>query len=80
MEDQASMNDQQQRRYLEIELVKAKAEAAALRKQLHLNSRHAKRIDRAYEDALLLAAWRAAGIFPSRQHAKKHGMPRAFCA
>src|SRR5215212_1394846 len=67
------MNTQQQLRYLQVELAKAKAEAAHLRKQLNVSNRHAKRIDKAYEDALLLATWRSTGIIPSRTFARKQG-------
>jgi hypothetical protein len=63
-----------QLRSLQVELAKAKAEAAYLRKQLKVTNRHAKRIDKAYEDALLLASWRAVGIVPSRSYAKRFGM------
>ena len=59
---------------LEIELLKAKREAAKLRKALSINSRTHKRIEKAYEDALLLAAWRAAGIIPSRRYAGEYEM------
>jgi hypothetical protein len=38
------------------------------------NSKHAKRINRAYEDALLFAMWRVSGIMPSRDYAKKQGI------
>lgn len=62
-----------QTRYLRIELAKAQAEAAQLRKQLHLSNRHAKRIDQAYEDALSMASWYAVGIIPSRAYAKRFG-------
>lgn len=61
-------------RYLKVELAKAKAEAAYLRKKLQVSNRHAKRIDRAYEDALLLAAWHVSGILPSRSYAKRYGL------
>lgn len=56
-------------RILEIELAKAKAENTQLRKRLGENSRHNKRIEKAYEDALLMATWRSAGIKPSRRFA-----------
>jgi hypothetical protein len=59
---------------LEVELLKAKREAAKLRKALSINSRTHKRIEKAYEDALLLAAWRAAGIIPSRRYAGEYEM------
>lgn len=60
-------------RYLRIELAKAQAEAAQLRKKLNLSNRHGKRVDKAYEDALLLATWYAAGIIPTRAYAKRFG-------
>jgi hypothetical protein len=65
------LTPEQEIRYLEIELAKARAEATKLRKALKENGRHARRIDRAYEDALLLAGWRAAGIIPSRRYANR---------
>lgn len=68
------MTPQQQLRYLELENTKLRAEAAQLRKKLGENSRHAKRIDRAYNDALLMAMWRAGGIIPSRDYTKLQGM------
>jgi hypothetical protein len=55
--------------YLEVELTKAKAEATKLRKALQENGRHARIIDRAYEDALLMVFWRSIGIRPSRRFA-----------
>lgn len=68
------MNTDQQLRYLELENAKLRAEAAQLRKKLGENSRHAKRINRAYEDALLFAMWRVSGIMPSRDYAKEQGI------
>src|SRR5205085_10100131 len=68
------MNTQQQLRYLQVELAKAKAEAAHLRKQFQVSNRHTKRIDQAYEDALLLATWHAVGVPPSRSYAKRYGV------
>jgi hypothetical protein len=64
----------QQVRYLEIDLLKARQENTALRKALHQNSRHVRRVEKAYEDALLLAAWRSSGIIPSRRYAKQYGL------
>jgi hypothetical protein len=64
------LTPEQQIGYLEVELAKAKAEATRLRKALGENGRHSRRIQRAYEDALLLAGWRVAGIIPSRRYAK----------
>jgi len=68
------MNDQQQIRYLELENTKLRAEAAQLRKKIGENSRHARRVNRAYQDALLMAMWKAAGIHGSRDYAKLQGM------
>jgi hypothetical protein len=68
------MNAEQQVKYLALELAKSKAETAKLRKKLQMNNRHARRINKAYEDALLLAIWRASGIPPSRNFAKRHGI------
>jgi hypothetical protein len=67
--DSQKLTLEQQLGYLQIELSKARKEAARLRKALGENSRHARIIDRAYEDALLLAFWRSIGIRPSRRFA-----------
>lgn len=66
------MNTDTQVRILEIELAKARAEATALRKALGENSRHKKRIEKAYEDAMLMAFWRSVGIKPSRRFAARY--------
>ena len=66
------MTPEQQIRYLELENAQIKRDAAALRKRLGENSRHARRVERAYRDALLLATWRAAHIPPSRSYARHH--------
>ena len=68
------MNAEQQVRYLQIELEKARAEATRLRKALGENSKHARRVDKAYEDALLLATFYVAGILPSRRFARIQGI------
>jgi hypothetical protein len=68
------MNAEQQVRYLQIELEKARQEASRLRKALGENGKHARRIDKAYEDALLLATFYAAGIIPSRRYARLKGL------
>jgi len=68
------MNTEQRIQYLEIELTKARREAANLRKKLGIRNKHYRRIDQAYEDALLLATWKAAGIHPSREYAKRFGI------
>lgn len=49
-------------------------ENTQLRKRLGERGRHAGRVRRAYSDALLLAQWRAVGIMPSREFARRHGM------
>jgi len=68
------MNTEQQLRYLELENTKLRAEAAQLRKKIGENSRHTRRVNRAYDDALLMAMWRAGGIIPSRNYTKLQGM------
>lgn len=68
------MNAKQQVKYLELQLAKSRAEAAQLRKKIGENSRHVRRIQRAYEDALLFSMWRVAGITPSRDYAKIQGI------
>jgi hypothetical protein len=68
------LTPEQQIGYLQIELAKAKQEATRLRKALHENNKHARRVDRAYEDALLLASWRVAGIIPSRRYARLYNI------
>lgn len=66
------MNDSQLTRYQEQEIKELKAENTALRKKLKETNRHARRVARAYQDALLLATWRAAHIPPSRSYAAHH--------
>lgn len=66
------MNETQLTRYQAQEIRELKAENTALRKKLGETNRHARRVARAYQDALLLATWRAAHIFPSRSHAAHH--------
>lgn len=68
------MNAEQHIKYLKLELAKTRAEAAQLRKKVGENSRHARRIQKAYDDALLLAMWRVSGIIPSRSYTKQQGM------
>lgn len=68
------MNAEQHIKYLELELAKSRAEAAQLRKKIGEKSRHARRIQKAYEDALLLAMWWVSGIIPSRSYTKRQGM------
>ena len=68
------MNDSQLARYRDQEIRELRAENTALRKKLGETNRHARRVARAYQDALLLATWRAAHIFPSRSYAAHHRM------
>jgi len=66
------MNVNQELEYLKLENQKLKAERARMAKALQENSCHGRRVQRAYEDALLLAMWRSTGIIPSRRYAKLH--------
>ena len=68
------MTPEQRIRYLEIENEQIRRDAAALRKKLAETSGHARRVERAYQDGLLLATWCAGGITPSRRFANRHGM------
>jgi hypothetical protein len=65
---------EQKFKYLEVDMLKLREENTRLRKTLRENGRHARRVERAYQDALLLATWRAAGIIPSRRYAKRFEM------
>jgi hypothetical protein len=56
------MRTEQELRLLKIELEKAKQENSRLRKSLSENGRHARRVQNAYEDALLLATAYSAGM------------------
>ena len=49
------MNEIQANTYLQLEIAELKAENTRLRKKLKENSRHARRVEKAYQDALLLA-------------------------
>jgi hypothetical protein len=68
------MNTEQELRLLKIELEKTRAEANQLRKRLGENNRHKRRIDRAYDDALLMVFWWSVGIRPSRRFAALYGI------
>lgn len=61
-------------KHLEIELLRLRAENAELRKALRINGRHARRMQRAYDCALLLATWHVAYLPTSRDFAKAQGM------
>lgn len=60
--------------YLLHELEQLQQENAKLSKALGEATYHSRRVQLAYEDALLLAQWRSAGIIPSRRYAKYHKM------
>jgi hypothetical protein len=66
------MDLRQENEYLKLEVQKLKAERARMAKALQETSRHGRRIQRAYEDALLLAMWHCSGIIPSRRYARLH--------
>lgn len=66
------MNELQLTRYKDQEIKELKAENAQLRKRLGESNRHARRVERAYRDALLLAEWRSVAVFPSRRYAAYH--------
>jgi len=66
------MNLSQEVEYLKLEIQKLKADRARMTKALQENSCHGRRVQRAYEDALLLAMWRSSGIIPSRRYARLH--------
>lgn len=58
---------------VKLELQRAYAELATLRAKLRINSAHAKRIDRAYHDALLLTQFHVGFLETSREAAKAQG-------
>lgn len=66
------MNDVQLLRYKDQEVRELRAEVARLRKRVGETGRHARRVEQAYKDAVLLASWRAVHIFPSRSYAAYH--------
>lgn len=62
--------------YLLVELKRLQAENRRLRAALKENGRHARRIQRAHDAALLLAQWHLAYLPTSRHFAMSHGMPQ----
>jgi hypothetical protein len=64
-----AMND----KHLEIELRRLQSENAKLRAALKQNGRHARRIMRAHDVALLLAHWHIAYLPTTRDFAMAHG-------
>lgn len=67
------MNQDQELRYTKLQLRAAQQENARLRKKLQETCRHGRRVEQAYQDALLLAEWRMSHIIPSRDYAKFKG-------
>jgi len=60
--------------HLEIEVARLQAENRKLRAALKVNGRHSRRIQRAYDCALLLATWHVAYLPTSREFAAQNGM------
>jgi hypothetical protein len=60
--------------HLLVELRRLQTENRKLRAALKINGRHARRIKRAYDAALLLAQWHCAYLPTSREFAKSNGM------
>jgi hypothetical protein len=63
-------------KHLELELRRLQAENARLRAALKENGRHARRISRAHDAALLLATWHIGYLPTSRDYAMANGMPQ----
>lgn len=63
-------------KHMELELLRLREENTRLRKALQINGRHARRIQRAYDAALLLATWHVGYLPTSREFAKDQGMPQ----
>lgn len=62
--------------YMALELRRLQAENAQLRAKLRENGRHARRIRRAHDCALLLAEWHIAHQPTDRQSARTLGIPQ----
>jgi hypothetical protein len=60
--------------HLLVELRRLQDENRKLRAALRVNGRHARRIKRAYDCALLLAQWHIAHLPSSREFAMQNGM------
>lgn len=63
-------------KHLELELLRLREENSRLRKALRINGRHSRRIQRAYDAALLLATWHVGHLPTSRDFARTMGMPQ----
>ncbi len=60
--------------HLLVELRRLQSENRELREKLRINGRHARRIQRAYDCALLLSQWYVAHLPTCREFAKAHGV------
>ena len=67
-------NEDQKIAYLEIVNRDLQAANTELARRLHEKNGHVKRVNLAYQDAILLATWKVGGLSPSRELAKKHGV------
>ena len=61
-------------KHLEVEIMRLREENTQLRKALRINGRHSRRIQRAYDSALLLASWHVGFLDVSRDFAASQGM------
>jgi hypothetical protein len=61
-------------KHLLVELRRLQTENRKLRAALKINGRHARRIQRAYDCALLLAQWHLAHLPTNRAFAKEQGV------
>jgi hypothetical protein len=61
-------------KHLELELLRLRQENSELRKALRINGRHARRIQRAYDAALMLATWHVGFLDTSRSFAMANGV------
>lgn len=68
------MNNELAVKLLKIEVHDLRMEIVRLRRKAQEVGSHARRIEKAYRDALQLALWAAAGVPPSRSYAERHGM------
>lgn len=59
-----------------VELQRLRAENVRLRSALRENGRHARRISRAHDVALLLASWHIAYLPTTRDYAAAHAVPQ----
>ncbi|GIV77450.1 MAG: hypothetical protein KatS3mg050_1844 [Litorilinea sp.] len=62
--------------HVAVELARLRAENARLRRALRINGRHSRRVQRAYDAALLLATWHVAYLDTTRAACRGRGMPQ----